>query len=63
MDEKTLQGIRSLASTVIEAGGWEVVVETKFGTSCKAFGLTEERARDWARWYKGGVARMMKGST
>lgn len=60
MNELTLQGFRTMAETVTQSGEWEVVVETRFGTSCKAFGLTEERARDWAKWYKGGVARPMK---
>ena len=60
MDELTMRGFREMAGTVVKGGNWEVVVESRFGTTCKAFGLTEERAKDWARWYKGGVAREMK---
>ncbi len=59
MNDKTLEGFREMAKSVVTSGKWEVVVADRFGTSCKAFDLTEERAKDWAKWYKGGVARPM----
>jgi len=41
-----------MATAVAKDGNWQV----KVGSRVKAFGLTEERAKEWARWWKGGVA-------
>jgi len=47
-----LQGIRQAAEVIAVDGNWQV----KVGKTVKAFGLTEERAKEWARWWKGGRA-------
>ena len=47
-----LRGLRIMAGTVTQDGKWMV----KVGNSVKAFGLTESRAREWAKYYKSGVA-------
>lgn len=60
MNDQTLRGFRSMASVVVQSGTWEVVVPNKFGVSVKMFDLTEERAKEYAKSYKGGVAREMK---
>lgn len=59
MNDLTLHGCRKMAEMIVQTGKWEVVVTTKFGTTCKAFDLTEERAKDWAKFYTNGVARPM----
>ena len=63
MTNNDIHNFREIADTMTSNGNYKVVVEKTIGgktySEIKAFGLTKERAEDWARFYKGGKAEQM----
>ena len=65
MNGVMLQGFREMSKVVVQDGNWEVVSPSEFSPSgyvTHAFGIPEQRAKDWAKFYKDGVARQMAAS-